>query len=49
MANKNEGSNNGVLWMKTGTQNQWSIYVYHTKTSIIACVDMLPNNMEIIT
>jgi len=40
MSEKKEGWYNGVLWIRTGTQNEWQIYVYHTKTAIVACVYM---------
>lgn len=42
MVEKKEGWYHGVLWVKesnTGS-SEWQIYVYHTKTAIIACVDM---------
>lgn len=42
MAEKKEGWYHGVLWVKeSNTVNtEWQIYVYHTKTAIIASVDM---------
>ena len=38
MAEKKEGWYHGVLWVKYGTQREWQIYVYHTKTAIIVDV-----------
>lgn len=42
MSEKKEGQYHGVLWVnRSSTGNSsWQIYVYHTKTSIIARVDM---------
>lgn len=42
MAERKEGWYNGVLWVKQSNtgNSEWNIYVYHTKTAIIVCVDM---------
>ena len=39
MKDKKEGSYNGVLWVKYGTNSEWQFYAYHTKTAIVVRVD----------